>query len=280
MSRWGSISRWGPPEPLERDERREPQRYCQWGVQHQQPEEPDEQHLGRGEVGELAARHVEEQRAAHPEPARPHQHGAQDSPRQGREVPYDKEDRRGDSEEHRQRIEAHIEADTRRGLAEPQPAQAEALPTDPRGEADLDQPRAGVHPGRRHEAAQAQTDPRMGVPPLRDGAPQKRQPDQAEGRHLIRPGEGPVQDVAAEDPGGDTPHLQEHGHDGRRLDPGRQEHVEAAAQSRGAPWAGVAARTARCRWLAPGVCHVIPHDRCRTTRYGAACVIAAYTRCK
>jgi hypothetical protein len=73
----------------------------------------------------------------------------------------------------------------------------------------------------------------MRVPPLRDGAPQKRQPDQTERRDLIRPGEGPVQDVAAEDPGSDTPHLQEHGHDGRRLDPGRQERVEATAAARG-----------------------------------------------
>jgi hypothetical protein len=94
----GEHQQVGPPEPLERDERGEPQRHCQGGVQHQQPEEPDEQHPGRGEVRELGARDVQEQRAAHPEPACPCQHGAQDPPRQGREMPHGKEARRRDAE--------------------------------------------------------------------------------------------------------------------------------------------------------------------------------------
>ena len=80
----------------------------------------------------------------------------------------------------------------------------------------------------------------MRLPPLRDGAPQKGQPDQPEGRDLIRPGEGPVQDVAAEHPRADTHHLQEDGQDGRCLHAGGQERAEAGP-ARGGPWPGGAA---------------------------------------
>ena len=100
-----------------------------------------------GRWGSWPSGDVEEQRASRPEPAHPHQHRAQHPPRQGREVPHGEEPRRRDAEEHRQGIEAHIEASARRGLAEPQPEQPQALPTDPREEEDLDQPGEGVHPG-------------------------------------------------------------------------------------------------------------------------------------